>query len=150
MCSQVTKNNILFDLTYSWINLSRVLKNFIDTTKISSTAVLLCKFPHIWIATTWPTKHAWLCQQQHGFILQDSFVCLYFWLNISQISQISTIRKKIQVQNLKLYVTTCFQIQSRIILFIFFGYILGSALEPWNPSVHIARCCCSRMLWYAS
>ena len=71
-----------------------MLKNFIDTKKLSSTVVLLRKFPHICIYTTLPTKHARACQQQDSFILQDIFF-LYFLTDIYQISQISTIWQKI-------------------------------------------------------
>ena len=99
-------------------------QNVIDTKKLSSAVVLLCAFTHIWISTPWPTKHARVCQQQDGFILHDSFF-LYFQINIYQISQISTIRMKIRAQHFKRYVTTCFQIRSRIILFIFSGYVPG-------------------------
>ena len=61
------------------------------------------------------------CQQQDGLILNRSSIFLYFWINISQISQISTIRTKTQALYIKQYVTTCFQIQSRIILSLFLG-----------------------------
>ena len=58
------------------------------------------------------------------FILHDSFL-LYFWIHKSQITQISTIRMKLLAQDLKRYMTTCFQIWSWIIIYRFFGYVLG-------------------------
>ena len=65
--------------------------------KIPSTVALLHTFPRIWISTPWSTNHACAGQKQDGFILHDSFVFLYFWINISQISQISTVQKKIDL-----------------------------------------------------
>ena len=69
---------------------------------------------YIWLKNT-----ACVYQQQEGFILHDSFAFLYFWINISKIYIISTIRTKIWAYYLKQFVTTCFQIQVRIILFLF-------------------------------
>ena len=71
-------------------------QNVIDMTKLSSTVKLLRTFPHISISTPLLTNHARACQQQDGFILHDSFVFLYFQIDISQIYQISTIRTKIR------------------------------------------------------
>ena len=38
-----------------------------------------------------------MCQQQDGFILYDSFPSIYFKISVSQIPQISTIRKKLEL-----------------------------------------------------
>ena len=53
------------------------------------------------------------------FILHKSFVFLCFLINISEMYQISIIWKNILASCLKQYVTTCFQIRSRIILLYF-------------------------------
>ena len=74
-----------------------MLKNVIDTTKISSAILLLRTFPHIWISIPWLTNHARECQQKYSFILHGSFIFPYFRINISQISQISTIWKNINL-----------------------------------------------------
>ena len=57
------------------------------------------------------------------YFTQEFFI--YFQINISQIYTVSTIWKKNSAQHLKRYVTTCFQIRSRIVIFIFFGYVPG-------------------------
>ena len=95
MRSWDTKQNIWWDLTWSWISSARVLKNFIDMTNLSSAVVLLRTFPHIWISIPSSKNHGRVCQQQDGFILHGSFF-IYLRINISQISQISTIRMKIR------------------------------------------------------
>ena len=87
--------------------------------------VLLHTFPNILISTPWSTKHARGFQKQDGFVLHDSLIFLYFWINIFQIFTISTIRTKFWALHLKRYVTTYFQIRSWIILSMFFGYLLG-------------------------
>ena len=43
--------------TFNWISLTCVLKNVIDTTKISSNILLLRSFLNISISTLWPKKH---------------------------------------------------------------------------------------------
>ena len=64
-----------------------MIKIFIETTKLSSTVILLCTFPCIWISILWLTKHARLYQQQDGLFYTTVFL-IFFWIDISQISKI--------------------------------------------------------------
>ena len=124
---------------------SHVILNKVDSSaqkfhqykKMSSTVVLLRTVPHIWIYILWLINHSPACQQQDGYIVHDSFF-LYLQINISQISIISTILMKFWAQHIKWYVTTCFQIRSRIILFIIFGYIPGLYIfsRMWKLSTY--------------
>ena len=124
MCSWMTKETVLCDLTYSWIRSARVLKNVIDTTRLSSTAVLLHKFPHIWISNLWSKNQACACQQQEGFILYNNFVLSSFESIYFKYFK-SLQQGKIWAYHLKQYVITCFHIQSWIIIYKYFGYLPG-------------------------
>ena len=76
--------------TFSWIRLSRMLKNVIDTKLFSLKVVLLTSFTYIWISTPRPTKHAHACQQQGVFFKQYSFVfftCKSIYLKYPQCGQ---------------------------------------------------------------
>ena len=112
--------------TSYWIILARVLKNVIDTTNISLTVVLLYSF--LYTSKYLPHGQKIILMRVNNktvFILHGSFVFLFFLIHIFQISQISTTRTNIWAQHLKIYVTTCFHTQSRIIICMFLGYVLG-------------------------
>ena len=107
---------------FYWMSLARVLKHSIDMTKMSSTVVVIRSFHNISISTQWSSNNDNVCQKQDGFYFKWHFF-INFWIHISQISQIYTPLAEIQSQHLKRYVTTCFHIQSRIILSISLGYV---------------------------
>ena len=73
------------------IRSARVVKNVIDAAKMSPTDVLLLTLIHLCIYIPLSTNHTRTCKKQNSFILQEVFVFLYFQINISQTSQISTI-----------------------------------------------------------
>ena len=79
------------------------------------------------------------------FYFTRKFGFLYFRINISQISTISTIWTKIWAYHIEWYVTTCFQIQSWIIFFVFFvtylAYILFLLVcENFTLTLKTGRC----------
>ena len=64
---------------------------------------------------------------------------LYFRINISQISTVSTTWTQIWAYCIKLYVTTCFQMRIWIIIFIVLGYVPGFFSLFYVPIVHLIR-----------
>ena len=64
---------------------------------------------------------------------------LYFRINISQISTVSTTWIQIRAYRIKLYVTTCFKVQIWIIIFIVLGYVPGFFSLFYVPIVHLIR-----------
>ena len=87
--------------------------------------MLMSSLSNISISARLSTKHNNSCQQQEGFILHDIFVFLYFRSHISKIYHIFTTWTKNRSKHHKRYVTTCFQIRSRIIISMVLGYVPG-------------------------
>ena len=91
------------------------------------TIVLLRALPNISLSPLWTTNHAYAFQQQDGFYFTRQFYIFAFGsIFIKYLNYIKYLQyEKIQAHGIKLYLTTCFQILSRIILSIFFGYVIG-------------------------
>ena len=119
---------------FSWLWSDHVLKNSIDMTKNVINIVLQFLFPSTSLYTSWPTKYALACNQQEGFYFTRHFCFLYFWIHVSQISQISTICTKLlkpsisnniwpHISDLKLdHIIYLFWLRTWLI-FCFFSYV---------------------------
>ena len=92
--------------------------------KISSKVVLLCSFKNISISPR-NLQRTLMCVNNKTLLFYMTI--LFSLLSNPYISNLSNLYNsdKIRAQHLKRYVTTCFQIRSRIIISMFFGYVLG-------------------------
>ena len=100
-----------------------MLKNIINTKKISLNFVLIRTFPHIWIYILWSTNHTRKCQQQDGFILHKNNSLL----SNQYISNISNVYNPDKNSSL-VSQTICYHMLSDTksdIYFMIFGYVPG-------------------------
>ena len=123
-CYLVTKENLWFDLMESWIRSACVLKNVIDTKKCHWWSYYFVHFlMSEYLSYYWKNM---LTRVNNKTVLFNMTV-LFYLPSKKYISNISNIYNP--DENLSLaFQTICehiFQIRSRIILFIFFGYVNG-------------------------
>ena len=146
--------SILFSIyMFSWTRSSHLLKISNRYGKNFINVVLIVPLPDISLSSPCFKNHYHACHQQDCFLFYTTVFFLYVWIHISKISQIYTTRNKIQAYNLKIYVTTYFQILSRIILSMFL-YLLGLYFVSscmWKFSTYLKKMVrCWNPLWVDS
>ena len=109
---------------FSWIRLACMLKNAIDTTEIS---LILYYYIHSLIYFYLPRDKqitlTSVIKKTFSFYTAVFNICV--WIHITKIYQIYIIQTKFRAKHFKPFVTTCFQIWSRIILSMFLGNVLS-------------------------